>query len=344
MTANKILFIGDMNSYGRSYLRMKKLDQMGYIVTALTHTPVSHNHLIASPSLLYKITWKLGRPVDETKVNQFIIRLVQFNEYDIIWIEKGNTIFPATLIKIRNYFPNTKIISVSEDDMYAPHSHSQFYLDGLSLYDCVFTTKTYNVDELKQIGAKRVELFHDSFDEDVHKPQSLTESEKIKYATDVGAIGAFEEDRAQKLLFLAENGISVSVWGNDWSGWVNRHPNLHVKNEFLYGLEYSKAICATKINLNFLRKSNRDTITSRSMEIPACGGFMLSERTDRHLGIFREAIEADFFNNQDELLNKTRFYLVNATLRANIAKLGMSKCRNGGFGFKDQLQHIIDNV
>jgi spore maturation protein CgeB len=233
------------------------------------------------------------------------------------------------------------LISCSEDDMFVRHGHSLWYRWGISHYDIVFTTKTYNLSELLLFGAKKTILFLDSYDEKIHKKINLTDAQENRFSADVSAIGAFENERAMSMLFLAQNGIKVTVWGNGWNGWVGRHPNLDVRNEFLFGEDYSRAICASKININFLRKINRDEVTSRSVEIPACGGFMLSERTERHSSFFEEGIEAEFFSSNHELLEKVKQYLENEPAREKIEMAGYQRCVKSGYSMRSQLSFIL---
>ena len=314
---------------------------MGHQVVAFSHTRVSAPGRIEKPSLLYRIFWKLRVPLDTTRVNKNICDTIRSSSFDVVWIEKGNMIWPSTLRKIRKYAAATKLFSCSEDDMYAAHGHSLWYRAGLRNYDIVFTTKTYNLAELTLFGARETRLFLDSYDENVHKPMNLTEAERERFSSDVSAIGAFEAERAESLIYLASHGIRVNVWGNDWSDMVNRHPNLVIKNEFLFGDDYSKAICATKINLNFLRKINRDEVTSRSVELAACGGFMLGERTRRHLEFFEEGVEAEFFGSNEELLKKVRHYLEKSEEREKIARAGRERCVKSGYSMRAQLDQML---
>lgn len=338
---SKILYIGDLNEYGRGFLRYRTLKEMGHEVVAHTHTKVSSPNHIEPPSFLYRVFWKLRIPLDDTCVNRKIISSLSTDKFDIVWIEKGNMIKPWTLRHIKKLAPHAKLISCSEDDMYAPHGHSSWYRLGLKYYDAVFTTKTYNLSELQLFGAQRTVLFLDSYDENVHRPMQLSAEELTRFSCDVSAIGAFEPERAESLLFLAENGVQVTIWGNGWGHWVSRHENLMVKNEFLFGSDYARAISASKINLNFLRKVNRDQVTSRSVEIPACGGFMLGERTERHLEFFEEGQEAEFFDSNEELLTKTRYFLEHPDERIKIAQAGRNRCLTSGYSMRDQLKKII---
>lgn len=338
---SKILFIGDLNQYGRGYQRYRTLKEMGHDVVAYSHTYVSEPNKIRPPTLFYKIFWKLRIPLDDMGVNFSLRREIKKNSFDVIWIEKGNMIWPWTLKHLKRVLPNSALISCSEDDMFVRHGHSLWYRWGLGSYDIVFTTKAYNLSELLLFGAKKTILFLDSYDEKVHKKTELANVQKNRFAADVSAIGAFENERAISMLYLAQNGIKVTVWGNDWAGWVGRHPNLDVRNEFLFGEDYPRAICSTKININFLRKINRDEVTSRSVEIPACGGFMLAERTGRHLSFFKEGEEAEFFSSNQELLVKVRMYLEKDLEREKVAMAGYQRCVKSGYSMRAQLTTML---
>ncbi len=337
----KILFIGDLNQYGRGYQRYRTLKEIGYDIVAYSHTYVSEPNKILPPTFLYKIFWKLRIPLDDMGVNFTLRREIKKSSFDVIWIEKGNMIWPWTLRYLKRVSPNSILISCSEDDMYVRHGHSLWYRWGLGSYDIVFTTKVYNLSELLLYGAKKTILFLDSYDEKVHKKIDLTDSQKNRFSADVSAIGAFENERAMSLLYLAKNGIRVTVWGNGWGGWVGRHPNLDVRDEFLFGDDYAQAICASKININFLRKINRDEVTSRSIEIPACGGFMLAERTERHLLFFEEGVEAEFFSSNQELLEKVRIFLQKDLEREKIANAGYQRCIKSGYSMRSQLSMML---
>src|SRR6185436_2742196 len=129
------------------------------------------------------------------------------------------------------------------------------------------------------------------------RPLELTEEERRNFGAEVGFVGQYERERADALVALSGAGIPVTAWSWDWDLRRHRHLNLDVRRRFLDGLDYARAVNAARINLGFLRKVNRDLQTTRSIEIPACGGFLLAERTDEHRRLFREGEEAEFFGS-----------------------------------------------
>jgi hypothetical protein len=340
-SVRSILFVGDLNEGGRSLQRCQTFRALGHDVVALSFVPIPFIAGIDRLSLVSHLLWKLKIPSDPTHVNRHIRVESAMRHFDVVWIEKGVMVRPATLRFIKKYSPGSILVSSSEDDMFARHSRTYWYLKGLKYYDIVFTTKVYNLTELKGLGARRTHLFLDAYDERLHRPVELSRSEESEYACDVGFIGSFENDRAERMLYLAEQGIKVTIYGNGWGGWIGKNPNLVVKNKPIYGEEYVKAINATKINLCFLRKINRDEVTSRSVEIPACGGFMLGERTVRHLEYFDEGKEAEFFNSNEEIITKARFYLENDAARIRVAQAGRERCVNSGYSMRAQLDRML---
>ncbi|TCN14066.1 spore maturation protein CgeB [Bacillus sp. BK006] len=341
----KIIYIGHLNNKARACQRYKALCELGYQVLAHTSVPKSRGYY-DKPNLIDRVLWKIGIPRDTTKVNTKILNSLSEFKADILWIDKGNTIYPRTLKKIKKIHPIVKIISFAEDDMYAKHNHTRFYKKGLKYYDWVFTTKSYNTEkfELPSFGAKNVIFIGNAFDRNVHKPIQLSEKDYKKYSADVSFIGSYEKERAGSLLFLAQNGVKVRVWGGGWENFQFTHSNLIIEGRSLFEEEYIKAICATKINLCFLRKINRDLQTARSVEIPACQSFMLAERTNEHLNLFEEGKEAAYFGSNAELLEKVNYYLKNEEKRIYIENNGYKRCIEDGYSHHDRLECMIGKV
>jgi spore maturation protein CgeB len=119
---------------------------------------------------------------------------------------------------------------------------------------------------------------------------------------------------------------------------------LRIEDRAIYGNDYAKAICATKINLCFLRRVNRDRQTSRSIEIPACAGFMLAERTEEHLALFSEGVEAEYFGSDAELLDKAKHYLADEQKRREIAENGRQRCVSGKYDHHSFLLRALHDI
>lgn len=345
----RVLYVGDLNRYSRSYQRFLAMQELGYEVAGISFVPGSYLPGVSpGPGLWYRLRYKLGYPVDETGVNRFIPAKAQSFKPDLLWVDKGLMIRPATLEAVKKEHPQVKTVLWMEEFIVPRCNRSVYSMACLPHYDFVFTPKSQNYHSkwVSQKGIKKLFLVDDTYDPNTHFPISVSESEREEFGSDVGFIGTFEQDRAEKILFLARSGLGVRVWGNGWQAWVGRHPGLRVENRPLYGLDYSKAICSTKINLCFLRKHNRDRQTNRTMEIPACGAFMLAERTGEHLRLFEEGKEAVYFdaNNAGELLEKARYYLAHPDERQAIAGAGRERCLKSGYSHHERLKWIMEKV
>ena len=293
---------------------------------------------------MWRVALKLHRPFDGNRANTKLLEALRARRYDMLWIDKGNTLRPRTLARARSMQPRMSLVAYSPDNMALRHCNSVNYLRSIALYDLHVTTKSRNVRELAALGAREVVFVDNAYDRRTHRPWQLDDEERVRLGADVGFIGTFEGDRARCMLRLAREGLRVRVWGIRWRRFLRSHPNLIVEYKPLLGDDYAKGICATRINLGFLRRRNRDVQTTRSVEIPACGGFMLAERSEEHLRLFREGVEAEYFGSFEELLGKCRYYLEHEDERARIARAGRQRCLDDGYSNEDRLRRVLDHV
>jgi spore maturation protein CgeB len=307
-------------------MRQRAFSALGHVVRAVTTVPEDSR----PPSLLERGFSKLGVPLDVARTNAGAIALAREAAPDIVWIDNARTLRSTTLRRLRSMCPQAKLVWFSEDDVTLPHNLPRPLKGALPCFDLAFTTKSRALlpEGLPALGVRRVLFCNNSFDPQVHRPVSITDDERAALGSDVGFVGTFEPARAESMLALARAGISVRVWGGLWEQLREHHPKLRVEQRQLLGDDYAKAIAATKINLCMLRKANFDLQTSRTMEIPACGGFMLAERTVEHVRLFEENVEAVFFDaaSPSELIDRTKYYLAHGDERRAIAQRGLQRC------------------
>ena len=346
----RIIYIGQLKDGQTSLQRMVAIRSMGnevYPINTYYKNTIA-NYLLNSYNKISRRLFNLGlgnfKSFDLAKVNVRLLSAIDKYTTDIIWIDKGLMVERNVLIKIKEMQPNCCIVGYSPDDMSGRHNQSLQFIDHISMYDCYFTTKTFGVKELMSLGCTRVEFIGNAYDENVHFPICVDKETKKKFGGGVGFIGAYEDQRAESILNICKAGIPVRVWGDNWHKFNKTHKNLIIEDKALWGLDYTRAICSFDINLCFLRKLNRDLQTTRSIEIPACGSFMLGERTPEHLELFEEGKEAEFFSSDEEMLEKIVYYINNPNHREKIAKMGRERCLSSGYSNHDRMKKILKYV
>lgn len=323
--------------------RLMALSDLG-IEVEVVYTALLDEKISLFKRLQRAFQFRLGFFPERNNENNAIIKLAENKQFDILFIEKGLSVRPSTLKIVRSLQPLLKMVSYNLDDVMNPNNSSIYFKRCLPLYDFIFTNKKYNVSELKAQGARHVFYFRNAYSTHVHRPLQLTESERKIYGADVSFIGTYEKERAQMINFLGANGIKVKVWGWAKTGKAALldPETVDLQNRHVYDDEYAKVISASLINICFLRKANRDKETTRSMEIPACGGFLLAERTEEHLELFKENEEAAYFETKEELLAKVKYFLEHDEKRKNIAIKGLEKVRK--YSYQNQLKQILDII
>jgi spore maturation protein CgeB len=304
--------------------------------------------LCAEPNLLSffdKVSQKLKLHNDSLGINKAILLELSQSRYDVVFVCKGNNIHVSTLRKIRAQWPKCLLVSYSGDNMHKWHNKSLFYHFGMKYYQLIFSVDipAYRKIENFHTGFAKIIYLDKSYSSYVHRPLS---TKRCTFKYNVIFIGTYEKERMDFMNFLAENGIQIDIFGGRWDRLKNKeiHKNLSIHYRELTGSAYVNAIFYSKITLGFLRKLNEDTQTSRSFEIPACGGFMMMERTAEHLRLFDEGLEAEFFDSKEELLEKIKYYLANTKIREKIALNGRRRCMKSPYSFQDRVTRILFEI
>lgn len=332
-----ILYVGTLNPGGTCLQRMQTLQKLGHRVTPLDTVPgpIAERR----STFAWRVRNRLLGAIDESRANERLLALPASLAPDVVWMDKPVTIERATVIALRERWPGAVFLTYTGDDMMNPRNQSRQWRESIADFDFRVTTKSFNVPELLAMGARDVCFVDKAYSPEVHRPMPVTPESVARFGGDVGFIGWPEGARESSMRFLARHGVPVRVWG-PWPRWKSA-PSLRVEGRPLWTDDYATAISNFRINLGFLRRVNRDRHTTRSVEIPACGGFLLAERTDEHRRLFKEGVEAEFFDGDDELLDKVRFYLAHEEARARIAAAGRRRCVEDGYSNDHRLTSVL---
>ena len=344
---SSILYVGDLTPGTRCEQRLRALHDLGHSVTAVPIVPRRPSaQVYPRPRLVDRVARRLGRPIDRSGANARILRRLESEDFHALWIEAGRTIRADTLAQARALQPELQIVHFSEDDLWVRANQTRTWRAAAEQYDLLVTTKLRNTadDELPTLGAGAVHYEPKTFDPAFHFPRELTDEDRRRLGGDVGFIGTYERERAETCLELARAGFSVRVFGGGWERLRGKHPKLRIEGRAVGGDEYPKAVAALRIQLGFLRHANRDRHTDRSVEVPACGGFLLAERTDEHLRLFEEGREAAYFDTFDELCAELERFLDDDALRSEVAAAGRARCVESDYSHHGAVARILARV
>ena len=339
----RAIYIGDLNVYTESRSKLEAFKSIGWSVKELTSVPIPHfPGLGKSKNIFHRAVSKLRPMRDLTGINSHLSEMARTGEisnFDIIWSDKAINLNPLILRRIKRDFPSVKMVFASGDNMAIPAFRNQAFLQTIDLFDVVMTMKSGTEKSLQELGARKVVFIPKSYD-------SSWESlfQKREKLFDISFIGSFERERSLSMLALAESGLKVDIWGNGWGSFRKRHPNLIIHGRPVYHEEMIKTIEQSKINLCFLRKLAEDKSTNRTFELPACRGFMMAEYSKEQCDYFPADEAAVFFTDNNELVDKCRYFLTHDLRREEIAECGYMVCKNSGYSYKDRAIHFMKYV
>ena len=292
-------------------------------------------------SLYDRIRWRSGWPVDKTGEAERLIQFVVDRRPDAVLVDSSKVIGPSVLRRLRGL--GVKALGYyTPDDAMNPLSLKRPLKASLPEWDAFFTTKTFNVPELRAAGVRDARLVGKAFDPALHRPLDPASVGEDYERFDLVFAGACERERLASLNALCEAGHSLVIYGGDMGGWRARelHPNI-VSRPAAFDQAYVRALHHGKLALGFLRKMNRDQITQRSMEITASGRAMLAEKTAEHDAHFIDGLEYAGFRTDEQLVALAAHYLADDAARLELGRRARLRCLESGYSTLDRAREMI---
>jgi len=271
---------------------------------------------------------RLIRPRLIREYNELIIDTPSRFKPEMLLAFKGAFVEPNTLgllrqmgVRLYNYYPDR-----------SPFGEECLFLESMWQYDCVFYTKCYWREEVL-LGRFRDSVFvPHGYDPEIHLPCGLDEV-LDGYRHDVTVVAthtANKEDTLERLLGAMPS-LDLAIWGNGWERCRAKRVAHCIQGYAVNGWAYAAALSAARINMAIMSGvvpgvAQGDETTTRTYEIPACGGFMLHERSPELLRLFEEDKEVACFASPNEAAAKIEYYLARPEEREAIADAGHRRC------------------
>ena len=288
-----------------------------------------------------RLRWRLGWPLDRHRENQRLLAKAAQEKPDVVLVDNSKVLHRATMRQLRRMGVR-RLVYYTPDDVMNPLNLKWPLRRSLPEWDVFFTTKTFNIGELKARSVRNPCLVGKAYDPLLHRPLTREQAGEEFERFDLVFIGACESERRDSLNALCEAGFSVVVYGGDLGRWNPRelHPALHSRPG-VFGEAYVQALHHGKLALGFLRKMNRDQITQRSMEITAMARPMLAEKTAEHDAHFVDGEEYAGFRSDDELVALARRMLADPAARAAMGASARARCLSSGYSVMDRAQQMV---
>jgi hypothetical protein len=287
--------------------------------------------------------WRLGGHWFSPRVRAGLRSKLRRVRFDLCHVDGGELITPAVIDELRCHAP--VIVNYNIDDPFGGRDGVRWaaYLRSVRHYDLCVVVRPENIVEARELGASEVLFVHMSADEVTHAPRALTAGERRLWRSEVLFVGSWFPERGPFLAELVRLGVPLTIRGPHW----HRAPEwpalrAHWRGGYITGDDYAKAIQGAAINIGLLSLGNRDQHTTRSSEIPALGGLLCAKRTPEHLRMFREGIEAVFWDDAAECAAACHRLLADAALRRAMAVAGQTRVRSGGYLNEDIMRTIVE--
>jgi hypothetical protein len=259
-------------------------------------------------------------------------------KFDLVWIDKGVFISPSIMEQLSRQ--GSILVHYTPDTAFA-YNRSDLFFDALPLYDHCITTKSFELEEYKRMGARNVHYSTQGFDPLLHrKYYTMEEKDGIVF------IGLHEEWRQKVVEAVIAAKMKISVGGAGWKGFAIKmkgNPYFQYLGESIFHERYAKIISGSKISIGLLSRRFSEKHTTRTFEIPACFTALATERNDEISSFYKED-EVIYFEDIPDLLQKVARALSDPEYLELITVNGYNRVHSGGYDYRSILEKLVKDM
>jgi hypothetical protein len=306
-------------------------------------TFVDAERAFAAPKLVAAASWRLAghRPPALGAMSRRVVAACQ--EVTPRWL-LCTGLAPITadaLVKIGTL--GIKRLNFLTDDPWNPGLGSSWFFRAVREYDCVFSPRRSNLEDLRHHGCQDVSYLPFGFDPALSfHEEPAAKHEASSYTCDVVFVGGGDADRVVYATALIRAGVQVALYGGYWDRYPETRPFAHGIADMA---TIRKATTGARVALCLARRANRDGHVMRSLEIAAIGACMLVEDTAEHRDLFgNDAETVVYFASIPEMLDRLQWLLQHADERERLAAAVQARIVHGNHRYEDRLQTMLHHA
>lgn len=334
----RILYVGSLDPSGHCFQRLQAFRRLGWGADPFDTDPyVSAGGRLARG---LRIRLLLGPTVD--RFNRDLLVAAQSQHYDWVWFDKALFARADTIGAISR--SGARTVHFNPDNPFGTRGDPgwRLFLAAIPAYDVHVLPRQSNFAEYRNVGARDCILMPYGYDPETHfpPPSSWRDDDRT---VDVGFVGTPFDRRKEFFLALwRDHGIRVTLRGSHWQRMLTPEEYRELQPDGpVYGAAYRETIWRTRISIGLVSHGNKDEYTTRSFDIPACGGLLLAERTPGHQTAYIEGTEAIFFSDAVECADQIRRYLPRVDERERIAAAGCRRAAVSGYSNDGRIKDVM---
>jgi spore maturation protein CgeB len=332
----KIVIVGSNKIFAIENFYVKYLREKGIEVCHFSAQGVFYDYY--QKSLLNKLMFRAGLSRIYSTINRQFKTLIEKERPDVVWVFKGMEIFPESLQWAKQ--KNIKLVNYNPDNPFSfsgKGSGNSNVTRSIELYDLHFTYNLSVKKRLEKDHKAQTFLLPFGFDisDDVYR---MCERQEEIDATCF--LGNPDKARVEFILALADKGIKMAVYGNNWSNFLS-HPNIKsypiVSGEALW-----EVLRRYRVQLNLMRAHNDDSHNMRTFEVPGVGGIMVAPDNQEHRSFFDDGKEVFLFKTVAECAAQIQKLLQLSTENArSIRDAARMRSLASGYSYKNRTAQAL---